>query len=127
MANDRVRIAGVAATVEGAGIIARFRLEGGAIDAQWQGAFARAIEGSLAGMAKRWHVDRRTVVVHAVEPGRGADVAAAVHTAVEVGNDYVTQQAQAAETDRAERALKRSDLERAATEAEEAMRARLAL
>jgi hypothetical protein len=127
VANQDVRISSAAATVEGPGIVASFRLEGGLIDAQWQGAFSRSMEGSLAGMARRWHLVGPTVVVNEVEPGRGADVAAAVQTAVASANDYVAQQAEAAEVDRTSRAEALGDLERAAVEAQRAMQAQLRL
>jgi hypothetical protein len=127
VAKQQVRISGVATAVEGTGILATFTLEGGLVDAQWQGAFSRSMEGSLAGLAKRWHFAGPTVLVNAVEPGRGADVAAAVQTAVAFANDYVTQRAVAAKADRTARAEARSDLEQAAVEAQQAMQARLRL
>ena len=65
--------------------------------------------------------------MNGVEPGRGGDVAAAVRTAVDAANRYVSEQATAAEANRAARAEAHSDLERAANEAQESMRARLGL
>ena len=127
VANEDVRIRDATATVSAGGISASFELEGGPVDAQWQGAFGRAMEGSLAGIAKRWHFEGLTVGVNGLEPGRGAEVAVAVQTAVDAANRYVTEQAVAHDASSAARAEAQTDLARAAAEAQHAIQARLGL
>jgi hypothetical protein len=127
VANEHVRIRDATATVEAGRISASFELEGGPVDAQWQGAFGRVMEGSLAGIAKRWHFEGLIVAVNGLEPGRGADVAASVQTAVDAANRYVTEQTTARDATKAARAEAQIDLVRAAAEAQDAMQARLGL
>src|SRR5690349_10513921 len=74
---QRVGITRCDARVESGALTASFEL-----DARphrgWQGAFARAIDGQLTGLAGRWRFDVNAIAVTRVRPGRAAAVARAV-------------------------------------------------
>jgi hypothetical protein len=120
-----VRIVGVDAAVEHAAIVARFTLGGRPVDPQWQGAFGRAIEGRLDGIAGRWQLDRRGVGVTQVEPASAARVAAVVADAVQAANAYVDGVREAASADREAVSRLDAELRIQLQTAEAAMRAQL--
>jgi hypothetical protein len=122
-----VRITGVHAEVEHAAIVARFRLGGRPVDPQWQGAFGRALEGRLDGIAGRWQVDARGVGVTHVEPDSAARVAAVVAEAVGAANAYVAEVREAARADREAFDRVDSELRIQLQTAEAAMRAELGI
>ncbi len=122
-----VRITGVDASIEHAAIVARFTLGGRPVDPQWQGAFGRAIEGRLEGIAGRWQLDRRGIGVTHVESASAARVAAVVADAVQAANAYVDDVREAASADREALSRLDSELRIQLQTAEAAMRAQLGI
>jgi hypothetical protein len=125
--SDDVRITGVDAVVEHAAIVARFRLGGRPVDPQWQGAFGRALEGHLEGIAGRWQLDARGVGIAQVDPASAAAVASAVAEAVAAANAYVAGVREAARVDREAFSRLDSELHIQRRTAEAAMRAQLGI
>jgi hypothetical protein len=122
-----VQITGVDAEVLHAEIVARFRLGGRPVDPEWQGAFGRAINGRLAGIAGRWQLDGRGISVTHVEPVAAARVAAVVGEAVAAANAYVAEVRDAARVDREEFIRLDSRLHIELEAAQAAMRAQLGI
>jgi hypothetical protein len=122
--NAPMRIAAVDTSVDEAGILARFALSGVA-RSRWKGAFSRAMEGRLDGLAGRWWFEPSAVVVARVDATRATAVATAVAAGVEAANDAVDGAAQVAELSRERIANAVAQRRRAAGGAQDAMRAAL--
>ena len=122
-----VQITRVDADVERAAIVARFALGGRTVDPQWQGAFGRALEGHLDGIAGRWQLDARGISVSQVEPASAARVAAVVAEAVSAANAYVAATRDAARAEREEWSRVDAKLRIELETAQAAMRAELGL
>jgi len=122
-----VRITGVDGEVEHTAIVARFRLGGRPVDPEWQGAFGRALEGRLDGIAGRWQLDARGIGVTQVAPASAARVAAVVADAVRAANAYVADVRETARVDRETFSRLDSELRIQLRAAEAAMRAQLAI
>lgn len=112
------------ASAEVGGVVARFALDGQPHPA-WQGAFARALEGTLGDMSGRWRFDGSRIAVTRVRTGRAGDVAEAVCAAVASANDYLADRADEQAAVLAAAVAADVDLRRDATDAAAAMRAAL--
>jgi hypothetical protein len=124
--NDR-QIAGVETSVATDGVVARFEIGGQPIDAQRQGAFARAMAGTLEGIAGRWSFDDSVVVVRAVRPDHAGDVSSAIEASVGSANEYLSTLAAEGQARHAAQVEDDQRLEGEAVGAVKTMRAQLGL
>jgi hypothetical protein len=124
LAAGSLRIVRTSAAIEVGGVVALFTLDGKPHPA-WQGAFVRAFEGTLGDAAGRWRFDASGIAVTRVQPGRAADVAAAVQAAVDAANGFLATRADEASAAAAAALALETDLQGEAVEAAAAMHAAL--
>jgi hypothetical protein len=124
VAISAVHVTQVDVTADRTHISASFGL-GGPVDVRWEGAFTRAVEGKLVGLAKRWYILDTTLIVGEVHPGSGDKLADAVALAVQNANGFVSSEVAEAAADTAAREAQYHQTETAASEAQSLMRSRL--
>jgi hypothetical protein len=126
VATEAVHVTHVDVSADRTHISASFIL-GGTVDVRWEGAFTRAIEGKLLGVAKRWYIHDGTLILGEVQPGSALGLADAVSVGVDAANQMVaTESADAAAESSARETLYRQT-QTAAIEAERVLRAQLKL
>jgi hypothetical protein len=124
---ENTRIVDVLVRVEFRSVVARFRFAGRSLDPAWQGAFARALDGTLKDLAGRWRFEGEGIAITHVDPEQAGVIADRVAGAVDAANAFISDAALAAVASRDALADREQTLHAEAERAQAEMLRRLGL